>query len=109
MGDPTVLGLINDNLNNIATEQKKVTSCMTDMKVDIERNSGRLYTHDEKFKTFDAHILDDRQHFNKKKLAETTLKYWAKKKFLTIMLVAVSAIVAAITGIAIAWINLGGP
>lgn len=96
-------------MEELSKEQKKITECNSRMKKDIEKNNGRLYTHDEKFKTFDVHILDDGRHFDKKKLAETKLKYWAKKKFLTIILVAVSAIVAAITGIAIAWINLGGP
>lgn len=68
LSDPTVLGMINDNLNDIKAEQKKVTSCMTSMKVNIATNTVKLEQLDdgqkELKKNFQHHINNKKKHYN---------------------------------------------
>ena len=74
-GDPTVLGMINDNLKEIKDEQKKITSCMTGMKVDVattkvkvdnlETDVKDLKTGQKKIKKeMFNHAIDKKVHYN---------------------------------------------
>lgn len=95
-------------------EQRK---CSTKVKINVERQNGRLHVLEEDkrkkeeiIKKLDKHIDDDVVHFNKEKADETKLGYLAKKKVLLIFVTALGILVSAATGLAVAWMNglIGG-
>lgn len=67
-GDPTVLGMINDNLKEIKEEQKKVTSFMSQMKVDVATNTVKLdniKSDQKELKSdFQHHVRNKKKHYN---------------------------------------------
>ena len=67
-GEPTVLGMINENLKEIKAEQKKVTECMTNMKVKQENHEQRLLHVETKGRATDGiiieHIKNKEKHYN---------------------------------------------
>ena len=87
MSDPTVLGMINDNLTEIKTEQKKVTDCMGKMKVSIATNTVRLNQmgdeQKELKKDFQHHVQNKKKHYNQGYVETLPQKILRKKGELT--------------------------
>lgn len=118
MGDPTILGMIHESVQNIEKDVKATNKQVVKNQLEIERNNGRLYTQATEIKNIKNtknkmkdHMENPDIHFDKEKLETTTLGYWAKKKMLVILVTTLGIIVPAITGVVVAWLNgmFGGP
>lgn len=78
-------------------------------RVDIETNSGRLYTDAEKLKTLEKHADDPKVHWNKELADEGAAGYVARNKLKILIISTITTIITVGGGLLIGWLQtLGG-
>lgn len=107
---PTTLQMIYNSQQRMEEKMDGVADQVSTNRADIQKNSGRLYTHDEKFKSIDDHLDNKKVHFNKDIAEEGSLGYVARNKFKIALITTLTTILTVGGGLLIGWLqSLGGP
>lgn len=107
---PTTLQMIYDSQQRMEGKMDGVANQVSDNRTDIEKNNGRLFTHDEKFKALDNHLEDKKVHFNKDIAEEGSLGYVARNRFKIALITFLTSAITIGGAILIGWLqSLGGP
>ena len=107
---PSVLNMVYDSQQRMEGKMDGIVDQVGQNRVDIEKNSGRLYTHEEKLKAIEKHTDDKKVHWNKDIAEEGNLGYAARNKFKIALITTLTTIITIVGGLIIRWVqSLGGP
>ena len=107
---PTVLNMVYDSQKRMEGKMDGIVNQVSTNRENIEKNSGRLYTHEEKFKTLEKHADDPKVHWNKELAEEGAPGYVARNKLKILIITTITTVLTLISGLVINWLQtLGGP
>lgn len=102
---PLALTMIYNSQQRMEGKMDGVCNQVSDNRENIEKNSGRLFTHDEKFKAIDKHTDDPKVHWNKDLAEEGTAGYVARNKLKILIITTLTTIITLASGFVINWLQ----